>query len=79
MEVIKRKSVNRRVVEAPCCGRVTNDPLCCAYDPRGHVDGRRRLPGDWCCWCGAAVKEGRSFCGEACSYSYQQDVLEALS
>ena len=59
---------------APCCGHRTQDPLCCVIDPRGHADGRKRLPGDWCLWCGDPVVEGRSYCGPACSYAYHDDV-----
>ncbi len=59
-----------------CCGRVTDDIICCAIDPRSSADGRRRLSGNWCCWCGEDVFEGRSFCNESCSYSYHMDVEE---
>lgn len=59
-----------------CCGRVTDDIICCAIDPRAATHGLGRLAGNWCCWCGEHVPEGRSFCGEGCSYSYHMDVEE---
>lgn len=59
-----------------CCGRVSDDIICCTIDPRAHRDGgRKRLPGNWCLWCGDTVREGRSYCTPQCSLSYHEDVL----
>lgn len=66
----KRKSAS------VCCGRVSDDIICCTIDPRAHRDGgRKRLPGNWCLWCGDTVREGRSYCSPQCSLSYHEDVL----
>lgn len=60
----------------PCCGSYTADILCCALDPRQKRSGKPgRLSGNWCCWCGGTVPEGRSYCDQHCSYSYHQDVV----
>lgn len=61
---------------APCCGRRTQEPYCCMIDPRAHADGRQRLAGNWCLWCGDLVPEGRSYCGPSCSYSYHDDLTD---
>jgi len=55
--------------------------ICCMVDPRAahtHANGKpRRLPGNWCLWCGEDVPEGQSFCNKPCAISFAED--EALS
>lgn len=67
---------NRPNRPSPCCGRRTQDVVCCAIDPRALADGRRSKE-TWCCWCGDDVPEGRSYCNDACSREYHEDVFAA--
>lgn len=70
--------VNKAVRRTPCCGAMNDAVICCALDPRAHpTEAGKRLPGDWCLWCGEHVRDGRSYCTQQCSYSYHQDVLES--
>lgn len=68
-------------------GGALDAALCCLVDPRmcpkhfgeNSLHGvSRRLPGDWCLWCGESVRDGQSFCGKPCSVSYAIDVGCAL-
>jgi hypothetical protein len=76
-----RQSAYRMAMRHPCCGRVSDDLICCPLDPRAVMNEQRsvfsRGPGDWCCWCGENVPEGQSFCGQQCSMSYHEDILES--
>lgn len=73
----KASLVGNYTSTSPCCGSRTADVICCLYDPRELKPGdKRRLPGDWCLWCGESCKEGQSFCSRPCGIEYANDAIE---